>query len=420
MDDTGIGRREFLKGAAAAMVLAFAADEILAADEASEQPVAGPPVRIAVIGLGAWGREILTTLSRLPSAQAEAICDTYEPFVTRAAKTAPNAKQFADYRKLLELPEIEAVVVATPTHLHKQIVLDAVQAGKHVYCEAPLAATADDARAIALAGAGSKNVFQAGLQGRSNALYTHVESFVRAGCLGSPAQAYAQYARKTSWQPMAPTPEREKELRWRLANATSPGIVGELGIHQIDLANWYLGGVPSAVTGFGSITHWRDGRDVPDTVQCILEYPKGVRLVFMGTLANSFSKDYTLFQGSESSLVLREDRGWMVREADAPMLGWEVYAHKEQCFEETGICMLADATKILRSGGEPGKETPGEAKKTALHAALENFTRSVREGTKPACGPAEGYAATLTALKANEAVISGSRIACPAESFELG
>jgi len=419
MTDSGIDRREFLKGAAAGAVLLFAADKLFAADAAPEAAPVGPPVKIGVIGAGLWGKQLLTTLSKMPTAQVAGVCDSYDPFVTRATKVVPNAATFSDYRKLLESADIEAVVVATPTHLHKDIAIAAIQAGKHVYCEAPLAVTMEDAKAIALAGKGSGKVFQVGQQGRSNLLYEHVEKFVRTGAMGKPAQAYAQCNKKQSWQRPAPTPEREKETNWRLSKLTAAGLVGELGIHFIDLANWYLNGLPVSVIGFGSIMNWTDGRDVPDTVQCIIEYPDNVRMVFSSSLASSFGADYALFQGSDSSLLLRENRGWMVKEADSPLLGWEVYARKEQTFDETGICMIADATKILKEGKEPGKEGSVSPTKEPLYCALDNFTKSVRDGSKPKCGALEGYQAAVASIKANEAILSGSKIVYDKSWFEL-
>lgn len=419
MTESGIDRRDFLKGAAAGAVLLFAADKLFAADAAPEAAPVGPPVKIGVIGAGLWGKQLLTTLSKMPSAQVAGICDSYEPFVTRATKIVPNAATFSDYRKLLESADIEAVVVATPTHLHKDIALAAIAAGKHVYCEAPLAVTVEDAKAIALAGKGSGKVFQVGQQGRSNLLYEHVEKFVRTGAMGKPAQAFAQSNKKQSWQRPAPTPEREKETNWRLSRLTAAGLVGEIGIHSIDLANWYLNGLPVSVIGFGSVMNWTDGRDVPDTVQCVIEYPNSVRMVFSSSLASSFGADYSLFQGSDSSLLLRENRGWMIKEADSPLLGWEVYARKEQTFDETGICMIADATKILKEGKEPGKEGAVSPTKEPLYCALESFTRSVRDGSKPKCGALEGYQAAVASIKANEAILTGSKITYDKSWFEL-
>ena len=420
MSDSGMDRRDFLKGIAAGAVVLLTADRLLAAEESAEPAFSGPAVKIGVIGLGQWGKDLVSTLSKMPSAQVTAICDNYEAYVKRAVKIAPNAATFDDYRKLLESKGVEAVVIATPTHQHKQIVLEAIQAGKHVYCESPLAASIEDAKAIAQAGKASKQVFQAGQQGRSNLLYTHVEKFVRTGALGKPAQAYAQNNKKQSWRRMAPDPEREKIVNWRLSKETSPGIIGEVGIHQIDLANWYLAGLPTAVTGFGSLINWADGRDVPDTVQCVIEYPNDIRMVFTSTLVSSFSNEYTLFQGSDSSLALRENRGWMIKEADSPLLGWEVYARKEICFDEANaICMIADATKILKDGKEPGKEENIPPTKEAIYLALEGFTKSVRGGGKVACGAVEGYQAAVAALKANEAINANTRVTIDKSLYEV-
>ena len=423
MTDSGIDRRDFLRGAAATVALLMTAEGLglsdVAAAEAADAPIPGPAVKLGVIGLGQWGKEIVTALSTMPSAQITAICDTYEAFVNRAAKIAPNAKTFADYKQLLASPDVEAVIIATPSHLHKEIALAAIVADKHVYCEAPLASSIDEAKAIAVAGQGSKKIFQAGLQGRSNPLYEHVSKFVKSGCLGNVAEAHAQCNKKQSWKKMAPTPEREKEMNWRLSKQTSSGLVGELGIHSLDLANWYLNALPAAVTGFGSLVNWTDGRDVPDTVQCVIDYPNGIRMVFSSTIVNSFSGDYALFQGSDSSMMLRDTRGWMIKEADSALIGWEVYARKEQVYDETGICMVANATKILKEGKDPGKDAPIEPAQNPLYIALESFTKSVRDGSKPAAGVLEAYQAAVTAIKANDAILSGSKIAYTPDMFEL-
>ncbi len=423
MTDSGIDRRDFLKGAAATMALLITAEGLSSAQAAAAEGAAaapaGPAVKVGVIGLGAWGKEIVTTLAKMPGFQVTAICDTYEAFLNRAAKIATNAKTFSDYKQLLASPDVEAVVVATPTHLHKEIVLAAIQADKHVYCEAPIASSIDDAKAIALAGQGSKRIFQVGLQGRTNPLYEHITKFVKSGCMGTVAAAHAQCNKRQSWRKMAPNPEREKEMNWRLSKDTSAGLVGELGVHNIDLVNWYLAALPVSVIGFGAIAGWNDGRDVPDTVQCVIEYPKNVRLVFSATCVSGFGGDYTLMQGDQSSLMLRDKRGWMVKEADSALIGWEPYAKKEQVFEETGICMIASASKILAEGKEPGKEASSELTEEPLEVALRAFAASVRAGSKPAAGALEGYQAAVMTIKANEAILSGSKIAYTPDMFEL-
>src|SRR5580765_4664329 len=170
-ESSEFNRRDFLKGGSFATLMAMLGGvQLLApAPEARAEEAKEPKFKIkcGVIGLGAWGREILDQLGRLPEAEIIAVCDNYPAFLTRGGKKAPAAAQIADFKELLANKDIQSVIVATPTHQHKDIVVAALKAGKHVYCEAPLANTIDDAKAIVLA---AKNAagqfFQAGLQMR--------------------------------------------------------------------------------------------------------------------------------------------------------------------------------------------------------------------------------------------------------------
>jgi predicted dehydrogenase len=414
--DHPFDRRDFLKTAAGTLALLLSPRGLTAAQTPAASPIPGPPLRFGVIGLGPWGREIVDALGRTEQAQLAGICDSYEPLLRRAAAGAPRAEAIADWRRLLESPAIDAVVVATPTPAHREIVVAALQAGKHVYCEAPIAATIDDARAIAASARSAKGVvFQGGLQGRSNPLYRHVLQFVKSGVLGDVALVNAQWSRRDSWRRAGPSAERERALNWRL-EAGSPGLMGEVGIHQLDLVTEFLGRRPTAIVGAGRVAAWRDGRETPDTAACLVEYG-AVRASVRATLASSFGGAYTIFQGSNSSLLLKDSRGWLIKEADSPLLGWEVYARKESVHDETGIAMVADATKLLQAGKEPGKDGPLEPEKPTLVVAFESFITSIRTGAPPACGPAEACAATVAALKANAAALTNTRIALDAEEF---
>ena len=165
--------------------------------------------------------------------------------------------------------------------------------------------------------------------------------------------------------------------------------------------------------------NWKDGRDVPDTVQCVIEYPNNVRMIFSSTLVSSFSESFTVFQGSNSSLIMREKRSWLIKEADSPLLGWEVYARKEEVHNETGIAMVADATKIIEAGKEPGKDGSVEPTQTALYLALDNFARAIRTDAATPSSALDGYVATVATIKANEAALAGTRIPFDKSWFEL-
>jgi predicted dehydrogenase len=414
-----VDRRGFLVGAAlTGLGMGLVVEELHAQQgTATDEKPAGPPVGCAVIGLGLRGRETLAALAKMPNAPVAAICDSYtsEAYVKRAQTIAPAAAFKPDYREVLAMPGVQAVFVDTPSHLHKQIALDALQAGKHVYCEAPLATEIADAKAIAQAAAASKSVFQAGLQYRANKMHNHARNFL--GDMGKPVAAQAQWRRKTTWKGAAPTPERERELSWRIFRATSSGLPGEVGIHEFDVISWYLKELPVAVMGFGG-PNPKDGMEVPDTVQCVFEYPSGVRMGFDATLCNSFDGSYELIMGPAFAMLIRDQRGWMFKETDSPLLGWEVYARKDKFGDETGIALVADATKLMSQGKEPGK-VGADVSKSALYQSVAAFLDSARSDKKPAADAEGGYQATVIARMAHDACMSGSRIEIPAQALSL-
>ena len=458
-----LNRRDFLRGGSfAAMMVAMGGIPLRAADapkadakeEFTKYSAAEEPMNVGVIGLGTRGKEILATLSKMPTAPVVAICDNYPAFLKRAGdQLAPKAERYSEYQKLLENKEVKGVIIATPTHLHKEIVLAALAAGKHVYCEAPLAASVEEARAIAKAArANLKLNFQAGLTGRSDMQLRGLGNFVRTGVMGKVAMVRAQYHKKQTWKRTSPNPDREKELNWRLEKDLSTGLMGEIGIHQVDVANWYLLGLPTSVTGFGSIQHpdnKADGRVVPDTVTAVFEYPTGTVLNFDATLANSFDSDYMMLYGTDSAIMMRERRAWMFKEVDAPLLGWEVYARKETFYKESGVVLSADATKNAPT--KKDTDAAGQSvvdPKTALQyafeafvansnaittgyedfaasfnvndtAALKTYMANIFRAKQASAGYKEGYEATVCALKANEAVLKGQKILLGKELFDL-
>jgi predicted dehydrogenase len=441
-------RRDFLRGGSMAAVMSMLGGvELFAqtnqAASAAAAAAAGPKVKVAVIGLGPWGREVLNTLARVQRAQVVAVCDNYAAMLTRGAKLAPGSTSAPDYKSILDNKEIAAVVICTPTHQHKEIAVAALKAGKHVYCEAPLAHTIEDARAIAQAAKEAKHlVFQAGYQMRSDPQRHFLLPFIRSGALGQNVVARSQWNKKTSWRFTGSTPEREEAINWRLNKDLSLGLIGEIGSHQIDQATWFINRKPKAITGFGNVLFWKDGRDVADTVQAIIEFPAGVNMVFAATLCNSFDADYEMFYGSDAAVMLRESKAWMFKEVDSPLLGWEVYARKETFYKETGISLVAGASKSSDAPAaepEPFTNTPLWFALTNfirssgdLAAATEDFTSSFGDDDKDALTEhlekvprqagsnyQDAYVATVLAIKGNEAIKTNKRVEIDKSLYEL-
>ncbi len=464
-------RRDFLKGTSfAAMMTLLGGIPIRAADEPKpgEPPVnkaVEEPLNFGIVGCGKWGREIIQTLSRRPNAPIVGICDNYKTALNRSKDMAPKAEQYSDYQQMLGKKEVQAVVVATPSPLHKQIVLDALKAGKHVYCEAPMATNLEDARTIAVAAKAALKVnFQVGLQNRSDPQLWHLNNFVRTGVLGKVIKVRSQWHKKQSWHVTVANPDREKDANWRLDPATSVGLIGELGVHQVDLANWYLAGRPKAATGFGSQIRWsEDLPDLANSVATVFEYPEGVWLNQELTVANSFEADYDVYYGSDCAIMVRDRKAWMFKEPDAPILGWEIYARKESFYKESGIVLGADATKLGgdkkpgasqatgQTGTQPAAQTTPSTPaqdETPLSFSLQRFlTNSLLVGTgvedfvssfgdkdlkalqeyinglaksrQPAATWKDGYDAAVCVIKANEAIQKKQRIVFSKEWFEV-
>ena len=446
-----LNRRDFIRGASFGSLMLMmggvplrADDAKPTADDSTNYSTIGKPVSCGVIGCGLWGKEVIQTLGFLPNAPVVAVCENYPPFLKQAKELAPKAEGYTEYQKLLEQKDVEAVIVATPSHLHKEIVLAALAAGKHVYCEAPLASTIEDARAIAQAAKASfKCNFQAGLQWRAHPQKLFLLKFIRSGAVKTAVMARAQWHKNDSWRRASSKPEREKALNWRLSSETSSGLIGEVGIHQLDLASWSLGRKPTAVTGYGGILRWDDGRDVADTVQAVLEYPDKVNFTYDATLANSFDAEYEMLFGTQAAIMTRGDKAWMFKEAEADLLGWEIYAAKKQFNDESGIALVLGASKSVQAVKKevsPFEESPlhyslaafihnswvtGQGVKdfTTNYGAdaegLPEYLATLAKSRGPAAGYAEGFDATLIALKANEAVMQKKKIELKKEWFEI-
>jgi predicted dehydrogenase len=441
-------RRDFLKsGSVTTLMTMLGGVELFGETKPEAEGSPDKKIKVGLIGIGSWGREILNTLVLVDQAEVAVVCDTYPASVRRAASIAPKAAQTSDYKTILENKDIKAVIVATPTHQHKEVVLAALKAGKHVYCEAPMASTMEDAKIIANAAKAAKQqVFQTGLQLRADPQRHFLVPFIRSGAIGNWLSCRAQFHKKQSWRSTSPKPEREKELNWRLSKETSSGLVGELGIHPIDQAVWFINAQPVAVNGFGTLALWKDGRDVPDTIKAILEFPGGVTMSYNATLANSFDGEYAMFYGTDAAVMLRESKAWLFKEVDSPLLGWEVYASKEVFYKETGIVLKANASKsVPANAGAQVQESPYS--NTPLFHSLQVFLRNgidvtdkVEDATsllgaedtegiaaeaakvqrRAAAGYLEGFQSAVTAIKANESILTGQRIVLKPEWYELG
>jgi predicted dehydrogenase len=396
-------RRDFFVQAAGALTAIAIVPDLLA-----RPAPAADKLPLALVGCGKQGRAIIAECAKLDNAKLVAVCDIIESRRSGALRQAPDAEAFESLEALLaKRTDVVGVIIATPTHLHKDLALAALAAGKHVYCEAPLAHTEADCTAIAAAAAKAqpKQLFAVGLEGRSNPVYKLARTFFRSDAVRDLVSIQAQQYQKTSWRVPSSDPAREKELNWRLDPALSLGLAGEWGVHALDVALWYSDKKPTAIMGSGSIRLHQDGRTIHDTIAMALTLEGGAAMTYHASLANSYEGRYELLRGTNAAIKLAWTHGWMFKEADAPTQGWEVYANRQQFHNDEGITLIADATKLASQGKlKDGVGLPN----SSLYYALWDFADAITNNKQPACDAQAGAQTTIVAIKAAQAIATGN------------
>lgn len=271
-------------------------------------------VRLAIIGPGDRGIQLVREALSLPNTEFVAFCDVYTKRLEEAKKLAPAAKTYLDYRPMLEDKSIDAVIIATPQHLHCEHFVAAIEAGKHVYQEKTMAFTVDHAKRMRAAYQKAPElVVQVGHQSCSSGHVQDAVSFLKDGKLGKITAAHMHMYRNTphgkpQWsRPLHPDMNPENVLwksflgeapnrdfdpnrfhNWRFFWDYSGGNVYENMCHQI--AFWYKVlnlQIPNAVTMTGGIYLWKDGREVPDTMNVSIEQPEDVLVTWDSGFGNN-------------------------------------------------------------------------------------------------------------------------------------
>jgi predicted dehydrogenase len=296
-----ISRRTLLQTTAVGMTAA-SYSRVLGANEA---------VRLGVIGCGGRGKYVMQRFLHNPEVQVTAVCDIWGDRSDEAVEKAgkPGISKFSDHRQLLEKAQTDAILIATPDHWHVPIALDAVDAGKDVYCEKPLTLKIEEGPAIIKAAREKKRVFQVGMQQRSGSTFLQArDEYFKTNKLGkitlvrtywhgnsvhllkAPASLntkpanldWDRYLGPAKWRPWDP----QQYWCFRAYLDFGGGQITDLFTHWIDTAHMLLGedGPTSAVSG-GGIYFATDGRTAPDTINVILEYPGKWNATFDATLA---------------------------------------------------------------------------------------------------------------------------------------
>ncbi|MDP9206116.1 MAG: Gfo/Idh/MocA family oxidoreductase [Gemmatimonadota bacterium] len=330
MKQSNFSRREFLEISAAAAGGSVAAKTILLTPQpvaAAQRPVAASDrVRFGIIGVGMQGSGLLGTSITLPGVECAAAADLYDGRHVLAREIVrPDLPVTRRYRELLDNKDIDCIVAAVPDHWHKRVVVDAVSAGKDIYCEKPMSHSAADGVAMVDAAKKTNRIVQIGSQRVSSLICAKVREMISKGMLGDlmlvegwlgrndPTGAW-QYPppfdlspRNLDWDTwLGDAPKRPFDpivfARWRCWKEYGTGVAGDLLVHLISGMMFMLGinEPPKQASAVGGIRHWKDGRNMPDVHSTVYYYgdlPVYMRL----NLATDMPEVYR-FQGSKGLL----------------------------------------------------------------------------------------------------------------------
>ena len=334
------------------------------------KPGTGDKIKLGVIGTGDRGTGLAHLLRQVPDMELVACCDIIPSRLENAMQYASSgAKAYKDYRSVLDDKNVDAVIIATPFSMHADMAVDALGAGKHIYCEKTLAYGFEATQRLVKAARGSKKIFQTGHQYHSSRLYHKAFQLIHSGYLGEISAFECQWNRNGNWRREVPASNLERMINWRMYREYSGGLVAELCSHQIDFANWVLDEHPEKITGFGGIDYWKDGRETYDNIHLVMEYPSGVNAKYTCLTTNS-KDDYKIeVLGKKGSLVITYNQAWIYSEP------------KERQGELAIVDGVSGATK---KAWEEGKGAPLDVqhKDPSLQALLD-FKESILKEKKP-------------------------------------
>jgi predicted dehydrogenase len=393
-------------------------------------------VRLGFIGLGNRGDQVLSAFRKHEDADVVALCDIYQPYLDFAAKkVGGEPKQFNDYRKLLELKNIDAVVICTPDHWHALQTVHACEAGKDVYVEKPLSLRVAEGRRMVGSVQRHNRVCQVGIHRRSIPFCRELAEFIRSGGIGQVTVARAFHI-QNEWpkgigHPVDENPPADFEwdswlgpalkvaynknrafYKFRWFYDYSGGQMTNFGVHYLDLIHSALGQeAPQMVTALGGKFAVEDNREIPDTMEAVWRYPGGTLVTFSqfnASAASAAARPAEIeFRGTKGTLYVQSHGYEVVPE----MISGDEFPAHSPLTREADRLYRADARALI----EPKKVEAGrDSGDSAFHA--RNFLDCVKSRAKCNCDIETGHRSTSTTLIANVALQTKAMLAWDAQA----
>jgi predicted dehydrogenase len=335
----GLNRRNFLRAAASASAGSVLAPGVFALGanpahelqaEASKPIAANDHIQIALIGAGGQGMGDTKTAVQVPGVKLVAVADCYQGRLDHSKENWGNdIFTTRDYKEILARKDIDAVIIGTPDHWHKQASVDAMRAGKDVYCEKPMIHLYSDGPEMIEASRATGKILQVGSQRVSSLIYLKAKELLAAGAIGQLNMVTARWDRNSTmgaWSYTVPpdaSPETcdwprflgtapkiafngEQFFQWRKWKAYGTGVAGDLFVHLFSGTHFITGSHgPTRGMATGGLRFWKDGRDVPDVMLGLFDYSEGFNLSLRVNFVDGGEESEGLiFTGSEGTMEI--------------------------------------------------------------------------------------------------------------------
>lgn len=305
---------------------------------------ANDQIQVVLIGAGGMGTSDAMTAASVPGVKIIGACDLYDGHLADAKKRfGADIFTTRDYREVLERKDVDAVIIATPDHWHKDISVAAMNKGKAVYCEKPMVHSVEEGPAVIEAQKKNNVVFEVGSQGMSSLGNEKARELLKDGAIGKLNYAEGFWARMSptgAWQYPIPADASPKTVGWDafVANTTKrsfdatrffrwrnyrdygTGVSGDLFVHLFSSLHFVTNSVgPNKVMATGGLRFWKDGREVPDVMLGMFDYPEtqahpafnlSLRVNFVDGTGGT---NYLRMVGSEGSMTVEWDKVTLYR-----------------------------------------------------------------------------------------------------------
>ncbi len=445
-----VNRRIFLQGAsvAAAQTLAGTKMHMLAAVQ-SETRSMGPndQIQIALIGAGGQGMGDTKAALQVPGVKLVAVADCYQGRLDHSKEVWGNDLfTTRDYSEVLARKDIDAVIVGTPDHWHKQVSVDAMKAGKDVYCEKPMIHLYSDGPEMIETSQKTKRVLQIGSQRVSSMLYIKAKELLAAGAIGELNMVTARWDRNSAqgawnytvpldastetcdWQRFLGTAPKipfnaEHFFQWRKWKAYGSGVAGDLFVHLFSGTHFITNTIgPSRGMATGGLRFWKDGRDVPDVLLALFDYPNFNLSLRVNFVDGGEESEGLIFAGSEGQMEIGGNGVTLSRKPREKGPGLTIGTFTEAMQKQLTAAYYAKYPKTHPTG-EPPLEIERYQAPTGYSDSYDhfhNFFNSVRSRQPVVEDAVFGYRAAGAALLSNLSYERDAIVHWNPETMKLG